>query len=145
MGREVRMVPVDWVHPKNEKGHLIPLLDKLSYNAEEIAEGLADGWLNKYMPNYGCDVMPKFPDGSCTHLQMYETCTEGTPISPVMATAEELARWLTDNNASAFGDMGATYEQWLATIKSGWACSMVVENGVFKSGVALALEILENK
>ena len=38
-----------------------------------------------------------------THYQMYETCTEGTPISPVMETPENLARWLADNGASAFG------------------------------------------
>lgn len=42
-----------------------------------------------------------------------------------METPEALARWLADNNASSFGDMGATYDQWLATIKHGWAISMV--------------------
>jgi len=49
---------------------------------------------------------------------MYETCTEGTPISPAFATPEELARWLADNEASAFGGMTASYEGWLRTIKS---------------------------
>jgi hypothetical protein len=143
MGREVRMVPADWVHPKNGQGYLIPLLDRFSYNEEEVAEGLKDGWLNKYMPNYGCDVMPTFPPGSCTHFQMYETTTEGTPISPVMETPEALAHWLADNNASAFGSMRATYEQWLATVKSGSAVSMVMENGNIKSGVALEAEIAD--
>jgi len=47
---------------------------------------------------------------------MYETCTEGTPISPVMDSLETLARWLADNGASAFGEMTATYEQWLKII-----------------------------
>ena len=28
MGREVRKVPGDWQHPKDEKGHYIPLFDE---------------------------------------------------------------------------------------------------------------------
>jgi hypothetical protein len=84
VGREVRMVPRDWIHPKDRDGKPIPLLDVFEYNQDEIDEGVNDGWLNRYMPNYGLDVMPKFPEGSCTHYQMYETCSEGTPISPVM-------------------------------------------------------------
>lgn len=64
------------------------------------------------------DYMPQWPTEQCTHLQMYETCSEGTPISPVMETPEILARWLADNGASAFGGMTASYEGWLATINS---------------------------
>ena len=48
------------------------------------------------------DYMPAFPEGTATHLMMYETTSGGTPISPAFATSEELARWLADNNASAF-------------------------------------------
>jgi len=44
---------------------------------------------------------------------MYETCSEGTPISPVMETPEQLARWLVDNKASFFGTMTAPYDRWL--------------------------------
>lgn len=36
----------------------------------------------------------------------------------------------------AFGSMTATYEQWLATCKRGWAPSMVARGGVVESGVA---------
>jgi len=140
MGREVRMVPSDWVHPKDGRGHFIPLLDQLGYNDDEITEGLLDGWLNKYMPNYGCAVMPKFPEGSCTHFQMYETCSEGTPISPVMESPEKLAQWLADTGASTFGSMTATYEQWLAMIKVGSAPSAVVTNGEMQSGVEMVAE-----
>ena len=67
------------------------------------------------------DYMPEFadPQGWC----MYETTSEGTPISPVLESPEALARWLADNGASAFGSMTATYDQWLATCLSGWAPS----------------------
>lgn len=74
------------------------------------------------------EYMPTFPDGTATHLMMYETTSEGTPISPSFATPEELARWLTDNNASAFGGEGATYEQWLRVCRGGYAPSAVIRH-----------------
>lgn len=82
------------------------------------------------------DYMPDWEDQERTHLQMYEDTSEGTPISPVMETAEELARWLADNGASAFGKMTATYEQWLATIHRGSAPSMIFDGRTLESGVA---------
>lgn len=136
MGREMRRVPADWQHPTDAGGEYIPLLNEFTYNAEEIAEGLRDGWLKNEPPNYGCAVMPQWPESERTHFQMYEDTTEGTPISPVFATIEELAHWLADNGASAFGNSTATYEQWLATCKRGWAPSAIVESGKgLRSGV----------
>jgi hypothetical protein len=92
------------------------------------------------------DYMPDWPDEQRTHLQMYEDTSEGTPISPVMETPEELARWLADNGASAFAGQTATYEQWLATIKRGFACSAVMTvnrdgTGTMESGVAALADI----
>lgn len=68
---------------------------------------------------------PDWPKESRTHWQMYETTSEGTPISPPCATPEELARWLTDNRASTFGNDTATYDQWLAMIRRGYAPSAI--------------------
>ena len=83
------------------------------------------------------EVMPAWPAEQCTHVMMYETTTEGTPISPAFATPEELARWLTDNEASASGHMTATYEQWLATCRAGSAPSLVYSpSDGLQSGVA---------
>lgn len=84
------------------------------------------------------NFMPDFsgidPDllGYC----MYETTSEGTPISPVMASPESLARWLADNEASAFGGMSASYEQWLSTCRTGWAPSAVASSSGLESGVS---------
>jgi len=142
MSREVRMVPANWEHPKDEKGNFIPLLSSFSYNEEEIKEGLRDGWLKDEPPHYGCNVMPDWPEAERTHYQMYESTSEGTPISPVMETPEDLARWLADNNASAFAGVGATYEQWLATIKRGWAISAVSAPG---KGIISGVEGLHGK
>ncbi|MBU1164893.1 hypothetical protein KKA15_05035 [Patescibacteria group bacterium] len=119
MSTEARRVPANWEHPKDENGHHIPMHEHFPYDEEEIVEGLRDGWLNNDPPNYGCDVMPQWPESERTHYQMYESVTEGTPISPVMETPEALARWLADNKASAGPYATATYDQWLAMIKAG--------------------------
>lgn len=123
MGREVRRVPATWEHPKKGNGCYIPMHEHFPYNAEEIQEGLREGWLKGKPPHYDCDVMPQWPSSERTHWQMYEDTSEGTPISPVMETPEQLARWLADNGASAFAGQGASYEAWLATIKAGSAPS----------------------
>ena len=128
MGREVRRVPADWHHPRDVSGHYIPLNAEFTYNAAEIEEGLRDGWLSGDPPNYGCNMMPHWSEAERTHYQMYEDTTEGTPISPVMATAEQLAHWLADNGASAFGEMTASYESWLAMIAEGWAPSALISS-----------------
>lgn len=81
------------------------------------------------------DYMPDWPSEQRTHFMMYEDTSEGTPISPAFATAEELARWLADTGASAFGDQTASYDAWLATIKRGFAHSATLVGGRLLSGV----------
>jgi hypothetical protein len=68
--------------------------------------------------------------------QMWETTSEGSPMSPVFATPEELARWLADTGTSSFGRDTATYDQWLSMIRAGWAISAVAIDGQMMSGVA---------
>jgi hypothetical protein len=164
MGREVRMVPPDWQHPKDERGRHVPLLDGSAADAiaawdEERAQwdrGFVRSWKKDGEEWLGraeisCtrftewkghrpdpeDYMPDFAPGTATHFMMYETCSEGTPISPAFATPDELARWLADNAASAFGSMTASYDQWLATCRNGWAPSAVIADGAVEPGVAI--------
>lgn len=68
--------------------------------------------------------------------QMWETVSEGSPISPVFATAIELAEWLAANRSNTV-DEGATVEQWMRLIEGpGWAPSAVgTDQGVVVSGV----------
>ena len=82
------------------------------------------------------DYMPDWPAEERTHYQMYETCSEGTPISPVMETPEALAQWLADNEASAFGSMTASYESWLAVVHQGCPIGFVIEGSKITSGPA---------
>lgn len=166
MGREVRRVPADWQHPKErldgricfkplENGYLA---DRARYDLHKAKwdEGLIPDYSdyeNKWLPKdedakqepfeefYGGnpdpdEYMPVWTPEQATHFQMYETCTEGTPISPVMESIEDLARWLTDNKASAFAGMTATYEEWLAMCQQGHCFSGAVIHGEIISGVA---------
>lgn len=48
--------------------------------------------------------------------QMWETTSEGSPMSPVFATPEELAAWLARTGASTFGSHTATTAEWLKII-----------------------------
>lgn len=45
--------------------------------------------------------------------QLWENTSEGSPISPVFASAQDLARWCTDN-ATVFADEKTSYENWLS-------------------------------
>ena len=139
MGREVRRVPADWRHPRNEQGNYIPLYEGADY-APRLAEWLEEAaqWSIGMTKDYATGgYRPKTTESpeEADHLMMYEDTSEGTPLSPAFKTPEELARWLADNGASAFGDMTATYEQWLSTCRRGSAISMVMGGGRMMSGV----------
>ena len=88
------------------------------------------------------EYMPVFKDGEATHYMMYETTTEGTPISPAFETPELLAKWLFDNGASAFGSQKASYESWLAVAKGGWAPSAVLSS---KNGLQSGVEAMNGE
>jgi len=169
MGREVRRVPPGWNHPRDERGNFRALFDgaNLTRRTDEWDRDAAL-WKRGLRLNYGDedptpvdpewigrpyaewagdrpdpdDYTPVWAADVATHLMMYENTSEGTPISPAFATAEELARWLAATAASAFGGMTATYDEWLATIKRGSACSAVYshETGLVSGVQALAAE-----
>lgn len=161
MGREVRRVPENWIHPVDDHGNHIPLHDGMDLTdamrewdegAEKWAEGLRSdgngGWVpldadddgtfedwEGARPSYE-GRMPNWPESERTHFMMYENTSEGTPISPAFATPEDLARWLADTGASAFADMTATYERWLRVARGGWAPTLTYTAGAgVRSGV----------
>jgi hypothetical protein len=165
MGRDVRKVHPQWIHPVNGQGHPLALLEGY---ADDLANWLQDkaGWEKGYTYDYRrsmwvpltenernaqfddyfgempdkANYMPEWPESERTHLQMYETCSEGTPISPVMPDAESLARWLVANKASAFADSTASYSEWMAMISKGFSVSAVIRDGVWVSGVTACAE-----
>lgn len=48
--------------------------------------------------------------------QLWETTSEGSPVSPVFSTADSLADWCADN-ATWFADLSWTADEWLATFR----------------------------
>lgn len=149
MGREVRRVPKDWVHPKKgNSDRYQPMYDKdfesaciewdEGYQKWKLEQEMEDCtyWEWEGNPPDREYYRPKWTDEERTHLMMYETTSEGTPISPAFETPEELSKWLADNGASSFGSSTATYEQWLRVCNIGYAPSMIYspETGL-RSGV----------
>lgn len=69
--------------------------------------------------------------------QMWETVSEGSPISPVFATAQGLARWLAENREGV--DKDTTFEQWMTFMEGpGWAPSFIGQGNKLVSGVVAA-------
>lgn len=142
MGREVRKVPSTWQHPKDERGRYKPLFEGCQYRqaANDFMEMANEKGLQEAIDWHGNapdinDYMPDWPESEKTHFMMYEDTSEGTPISPAFSTPEELARWLVDNKASAFGDLTGTYEGWLRVARGGFAPSMIISEKGMTSGV----------
>ena len=69
--------------------------------------------------------------------QLWQTTSEGSPISPPFATPEELADWLcVPGHGWWDNDKDTTRDQWLAFIRGpGWAPFMVAHDGVLETGV----------
>ena len=126
MGREIRQVPANWNHPKNDQGHYIALHD------QTYEQALGD-W-KQYKPDEG-DSYEKWAewaedvpsaewcrpayDAPADHFQIYETVSEGTPVSPVFATRDELAQWLIEQGHSEKAARQFAID--------GWAISMVFD------------------
>lgn len=73
-----------------------------------------------------------------TYYQLWETTSEGSPLSPPLETPEELAQWLTNNSVKSFGSQVESYEIWLKFICGPkWAPSAVgAPNLGLRSGVS---------
>ncbi len=141
MSREVRKVHEKWEHPKDDTGDYMPLSEGISQAIKNFENDIADkGVFEALVCNGGGPdpegYMPEWPEEEKTHFQMYETTTEGTPISEPMDSPEALAKWLADTKASSFGSNTATYEQWLRVCKGGlFAPSAIIRDGHMMSGV----------
>lgn len=65
--------------------------------------------------------------------QIWETVSEGSPISPVFATPEELAKYMAGTQWGA--DRGSSFETWLKFINGpGWSLTMVIDSDGIKTG-----------
>lgn len=195
MGREIRKVPPNWSHPTcmrfgwglrlgwSTKLSYVPLYDQM--HADALAEWEADKakWEAGERPSY-CSVETTFAeyhgeqpdpkhyrpytDDEATWFQMWETVSEGTPVSPPFSTLDELAGYLAEwgdfwDQSRAVEKMpdreiehlllttdhkhefkaGWGKEAADAFCKSGWAPSMVVRDG-FVSGNAGEIALMSS-
>ena len=62
-------------------------------------------------------VEPPKGDG----YQLWETTSEGSPISPVFATLDELCKWA-EGNATTFGSNMTTADKWKQMLDDGFVC-----------------------
>lgn len=159
MGREIRMVPPNWVHPRDSRGNLQPMLDASFSDAANEWKAEFAAWERGDRPDCCDDEASKSlefwewssspPDrayyrpytaADATWVQLWETVTEGTPIRPPFATREELADHLAtkgDNwGKQAWGHASAN-----AFVKAGWAPSMMVVGGNIIKSQDIALEL----
>jgi len=139
MGREIRQVPPNWEHPRNKCGHYKPMLDQ-TY-ARRIFEHI---WydLPYYLkhPRYIKEWFEEWPNKEVsrprwqqkpTHFQIYETVSEGTPVSPVFATEKEIVEWLITQGHSRHAS-----EEF---VKNKWVMSMVLS----PHGIAIDIDIYD--
>lgn len=165
MGREIRRVPANWDHPARTRkddpyghGGYQPMYDQ--HFDERFAEWLADFdrirsgdltdierecyalGLADWLSDEGLPPNPSyyrtFSDDDATWFQMYETVSEGTPVSPPFATREELVSYLAANGDFWDQERGTkplSREAYEKFVNAGWAPSMVMDGGKMMSGV----------
>lgn len=93
--RGIRRVPLNWQHPKDETGNFIPLYDTREpsggkYTIEDLEEMIQEGEVSHY-DDVKSLFMPTFNDVPAEEMGvcLYETTTEGTPLTPVFPDNEQ--------------------------------------------------------
>jgi hypothetical protein len=113
MGVEIRRVPPGWVHPEDDDGNCIPMLDEdyetagLHWIAGLMAWERGEHPEREKADKAGCRfywdyIAPPPSEQVCrpkfntepTCYQLYENTSEGTPISPLFTSEEELRQYL---------------------------------------------------
>lgn len=161
MGREIRRVPANWEHPRYTTdtatrrdlvGQYIPLQDNYDQALERFTEDISKMGLGEAIEYHGGgplrDDHANYEGKPLDWWQAYETVSEGTPVSPAFATAEELIKYLVKNGDfwdQQRSDRGMStkcgYSQKAAEefVRGGWAPSAMMINGnLFEGAEALA-------
>ena len=159
MGREIRMVPPNWDHPKDERGQLQSMFN--SSFAQVAAEWKANfaRWESGERPDYADeddrkleywewegpppdrDSYRPWNDEDATWFQLWETVSEGTPITPPFPTKEALADHLA-KHGTYWDNTPWGYAKAAAMVNAGYAPSMILTGGAIIMGedVPLAME-----
>lgn len=151
MGREIRMVPPNWSHPqRNQYGHFQPMFNQTFAQAAAEWKAAFAKWESGERPSY-CGEDTKnleywewesnppdrayyrpWEDSEATWFQVWETVSEGSPVTPAFASKEELVEYLVQRGDDFQSSQYAkpwprkAAEQF---VKSEWAPSMMVQGG----------------
>lgn len=165
MGREIRKVPPNWDHPRtNHYGdnRYKPLCDSYYPQVsqewvEEFIKFEDEKKSGKIEGHYGCkyyweynhapdeDMCVPYEEKDCTWIQVYETVSEGTPVTPPFATPEELIDYLIENGDFWYQQsIGTSSERFYSKpsriaaenfVREGYAPSMMVCDGVITTDI----------
>jgi hypothetical protein len=141
MGRELKRVPLDFDYPLNKVwyGYYNKHFNFCHSEYSAGCEGCRAYAKIKgiELHSYGCPDFEKFynlpvmpvdpPEGE--GFQLWETTSEGSPVSPVFESLEELCEWCADN-ATTFAKYKATKEEWYSML-SGDFVHHKVGNAIF--------------
>lgn len=163
MGREIRRVIPNWEHPKTKNGDQYqPMFDRtFEEECKKWIEGF-ESWIDGTHPDfeeYGDKYaywewegnppdrkyyLPHRTDEEATWYQLYETVSEGTPVSPPFETKKELIDYLVENGdfwcQGRPDERPPTREQATRLVEGGWAPSMIMVHGGPNSGIYNAYE-----
>ena len=161
MGREIRRVPPNWEHPKKKAYNLFKQREEESYQPlydRPYIEAITK-WINEhelwvkgkhpdqkdgsgkdyeYYAQWGGNppdieyYRPNWKPEEMTWYQIYETVSEGTPVSPPFATKAELVEYLVKNGD--FWDQRRGHGGWERKnaeqfVEREFAISMMVNTG----------------
>lgn len=164
MGREIRRVPPNWEHPRQKCEHspwrggcedakanggkcYRPLMQGYAAAKAEFEKMQSEEGLQAALDYFGNapdanDYVPDWPESEATWFQVYETVSEGSPVTPPFATREELVEYLVKHGdfwSQQDGKSGFSRKAAEAFVMGdGWVPSMMVENGKITSGIEIA-------
>lgn len=168
MGREVRRVPPNWKHPERDdyRGGPQPMYDKTfaaavaewkagyaAWERGERSEGCSESvrsmeFWEWHGPPPDREYHRPWADDEATWWQLWETVSEGTPVSPPFATKDELIAYLAERGDfwdQKRGDGGWGIERARAFIDAGWSPSLVVLGGKVLESRDIPLAIKETE
>lgn len=144
MGREIRIVPENWQHPKDENGLFIPLfgrcfsksLRRWNFREKKWNQGLRIDNNGSYIQKekeyenipysdfagkkpLKSEYMPEWKKSELTHIQLYENTSEGTPITPVFKKDDLMSLCeYAANNCTVFGNLKYSKEELFNFLKN---------------------------